>query len=29
MVPITLLIAVTGIVFGPVHGAPYAIAGSR
>jgi len=28
MVPVTLLIAVTGIVFGPVHGALYAIAGS-
>jgi uncharacterized membrane protein YdjX (TVP38/TMEM64 family) len=28
MVPVTLLIAVTGIVFGPVHGAAYAIAGS-
>jgi phosphatidylserine/phosphatidylglycerophosphate/cardiolipin synthase-like enzyme/uncharacterized membrane protein YdjX (TVP38/TMEM64 family) len=28
MVPMTLLIAVTGIVFGPVYGALYAIAGS-
>ena len=28
MVPVTLLIAVTGIVFGPVYGAAYAIAGS-
>ena len=28
MVPVTLLIAVTGIVFGPVHGAAYAIVGS-
>jgi phospholipase D1/2 len=28
MVPVTVLIAVTGIVFGPFHGALYAIAGS-
>ncbi|WP_413012269.1 VTT domain-containing protein [Noviherbaspirillum sp. 1P10PC] len=28
MVPVTLLIAVTGIVFGPLYGALYAIAGS-
>jgi uncharacterized membrane protein YdjX (TVP38/TMEM64 family) len=28
MVPVTLLIAVTGIVFGPAYGALYAIAGS-
>jgi phosphatidylserine/phosphatidylglycerophosphate/cardiolipin synthase-like enzyme/uncharacterized membrane protein YdjX (TVP38/TMEM64 family) len=28
MIPVTLLIAVTGIVFGPVYGALYAIAGS-
>lgn len=28
MVPVTLLIAVTGIVFGPVEGAAYAIGGS-
>jgi len=28
MIPVTLLIAVTGIVFGPVYGALYAVAGS-
>jgi uncharacterized membrane protein YdjX (TVP38/TMEM64 family) len=28
MVPVTLLIAVTGIVFGPLYGALYAVAGS-